>query len=77
MEIKHIIQIHYNGWTGEEGCGFKYPVSYCKNKIDLEEHKITKTKSKIEFIDPECIENNEVCVWFKPFVYWRRNCEGT
>ena len=46
----------YNGWTGEEGCGFKYPVSYCKNKIDLEEHKITKTKSKIEFIDPECIE---------------------
>lgn len=46
----------YNGWTGEEGCGFKYPVSYCKNKIDLEEHKITKTKSKIEFIAPECIE---------------------
>ena len=46
----------YNGWTGEEGCGFKYPVSYCKNKIDLEEHKITKTKSKIEFIQPECVE---------------------
>ena len=19
----------YNGWTGEEGCGFKYPVKYC------------------------------------------------
>ena len=52
----------YNGWTGEEGCGFKYPVSYCKNKIDLEEHKITKTKSKIEFIDPECIETmNALC----------------
>lgn len=33
----------YNGWTGEEGCRFKYPVSYCKNKIDLEEHKITMT----------------------------------
>ena len=46
----------YNGWTGEEGCGFKYPVSYCKNKMDLEEHKITKIKSKIEFIEPECIE---------------------
>lgn len=23
----------YNGWTGEEGCGFKYPVKYCKNKM--------------------------------------------
>ena len=46
----------YNGWTGEEGCGFKYPVSYCKNKMDLEEHKITKVKSRIEFIEPECIE---------------------
>lgn len=46
----------YNGWTGEEGCGFKYPVSYCKNKRDLEEHKSTKTKSRIEFVEPECIE---------------------
>ena len=25
----------YNGWTGEEGCGFKYPVKYCKNKNAL------------------------------------------
>ncbi len=23
----------YNGWTGEEGRGFKYPVNYCKSKV--------------------------------------------
>ena len=45
----------YNGWTGEEGCGFKYPVNYCKNKEDMENHKLTKTKSLIDSIDPECI----------------------
>lgn len=45
----------YNGWTGEEGCGFKYPVSYCKNKADLKVHTLTKTKSCIKHIDPECI----------------------
>ena len=28
----------YNGWTGEEGCGFKYPVNYCRNTEDLEAH---------------------------------------
>lgn len=45
----------YNGWTGEEGCGFKYPVNYCISKSDLEEHKQTKTRSKINAIEPECI----------------------
>lgn len=45
----------YNGWTGEEGCGFRYTVNYCKNKEDLEERHLTKTKSYIEHIEPECI----------------------
>ena len=45
----------YNGWTGEEGCSFKYPVNYCRNKDDLAEHRLTKTKSPIYGIDPECI----------------------
>lgn len=55
----------YNGWTGGEECGVKYPVSYCKNKMDLEEHKITKTKSRIEFIDPECIETMKYDILIK------------
>lgn len=45
----------YNGWTGEEGCGFKYPVNYCKSKADLEAHQLTKTKSRIDHLDPECV----------------------
>ncbi len=45
----------YNGWTGEEGCGFKYPVNYCRNKKDLDAHKLTKTKFPIQYIAPECI----------------------
>lgn len=45
----------YNGWTCEEGCSFRYPVNYCKNKEDLEEEILSKTKYKIDNIDPECI----------------------
>lgn len=45
----------YNGWTEEEGCSFKYPVNYCKSKVDFEEHRITKTKSQIKSIAPECV----------------------
>lgn len=45
----------YNGWTGEEGRGFKYPVNYCKSKADLEAHQLTKTKSRIDHLDPECV----------------------
>lgn len=46
----------YNGWTGEEGCAFKYPVTYCRNKSDYEKRDLTKTKSHINFIEPECIK---------------------
>lgn len=46
----------YNGWTGEEGCGYKYPVSYCKTKSDFNNHIATKTKDEIIYIDPECVE---------------------
>lgn len=45
----------YNGWTGEEGCGFRYPVKYCQNKEDLQNHILSKTRYKIAHIDPECI----------------------
>ena len=45
----------YNGWTGEEGCGFRYPVNYCKSKENLEAHTLTKTRSQINYIDPACI----------------------
>lgn len=45
----------YNGWTCEEGCSFRYPVNYCKNKEDLEEEILSKTKYKIDNIDPKCI----------------------
>lgn len=34
----------YNGWTGEEGCGFKYPVNYCKN---YEDYIIKQTYSRV------------------------------
>ena len=46
----------YNGWTGEEGCSFKYPINYCENKKALKEEKLTKIKSKIPYIEPECIK---------------------
>lgn len=45
----------YNGWTGEEGCGFKYPVNYCKTKKDLNDHVLSKTKYRIDKINPDCI----------------------
>ena len=45
----------YNGWTGEEGCSFRYPLNYCKTKEDLEAHRLTKTKYGIDEIDPECV----------------------
>lgn len=46
----------YNGWTGEEGCSFKYPVNYCVDETALENRKLTKTKSRIQYIDTECIK---------------------
>lgn len=45
----------YNGWTGEEGCSFKYPVNYCVDETALENRTISKTKSRIQYIDVECI----------------------
>ena len=45
----------YNGYTDEEGCEYKYPVQYCKNVKELNEEQWTKTKSKIDNIQPECI----------------------
>lgn len=61
-ELEHIIgnQTYnpnsYNGWTGEEGCSYKYPVSFCKNKEALENRELVKTKSKIKYIDAECVK---------------------
>ena len=46
----------YNGWTGEEGCGYKYPVNYCVSKEALENERLSKTKHRIDYIDPECID---------------------
>lgn len=45
----------YNGWTGEEGCEYKYPVNYCKTPDDLQEKRLTKTKTRINYIDAECV----------------------
>ena len=45
----------YNGWTGEEGCEYKYPISYCKNQKALEEGQLSKTRGKISYIDPKCV----------------------
>ena len=44
----------YNGWTGEEGQEFKYPVNYCASKKDLRDRVSTKAK-RIKSIPPECI----------------------
>lgn len=44
----------YNGWTGEEGQEFKYPVNYCASKKDLKDRILSKTK-RIESLPPECI----------------------
>lgn len=46
----------YNGWTGEEGCAYTFPVSYCKNEDDYKNKKITKTQLGIDYIEPECIK---------------------
>lgn len=46
----------YNGWTGEEGHSYRYPVHYCKTKKDLEEHKISKDRNQINYIEPYCIQ---------------------
>lgn len=41
----------YNGYTGDEGCTFRYPVSYTnKNKIDR------RTKNKIADADAESVK---------------------
>ena len=45
----------YNGWTGEEGCSYKYPVSYCRSKTEFGERKIIKERY-IYDIEPECIK---------------------
>ena len=44
----------YNGWTGDEGCRFAYPVRCCGCKEDLEAHKLHKCY-KIDHLEPECI----------------------
>lgn len=46
----------YNGWTGEEGCAYTFPASYCKNEDDYKNKKITKTQLGIDYIEPECIK---------------------
>lgn len=46
----------YNGWTGEEGCEYKFPVSFCKNKDDLAARRLTKSKDRIVHLDPECVD---------------------
>lgn len=60
-DIEHIIgnktynPNSYNGWTCEEGCSFRYPVNYCKDKKALEEESLIRTKYIIEDIEPECV----------------------
>lgn len=46
----------YNGWTGEEGCAFRYPVYYCQSNEELDQRKLEKTKDRAYIVDPECIE---------------------
>ena len=43
----------HNGWTDEDGCDFRYPVSYCERKKGVEK----KTKLTVEYIDPDCISS--------------------
>ena len=45
----------YNGWTGEEGCEYKYPISYCENKKALKEERLTKGYT-ISDITPDCVK---------------------
>lgn len=62
MELEYEVGKHcynrnsYNGWTGEEGLSYRYPVHYCKTKKDLEEHKLSKTRNQITNIEPYCIQ---------------------
>ena len=44
----------YNGWTGEEGQEYKYPVYFCASEKDLEKRIQSKTRY-IDNIAPECI----------------------
>ncbi len=46
----------YNGWTGESGCGYRYPIYYCKNKEDFENRELTKDYIIIRELDPEYIQ---------------------
>ena len=45
----------YNGWTGESGCGFRYPVHYCRDHKAKEKGEYSRTKALIRGLDPECI----------------------
>lgn len=46
----------YNGWTCEEGCEFRYPVTYCVDKTAVEEQRSEKTNGIICDISPDCID---------------------
>lgn len=46
----------YNGWTCEEGCEFRYPVNYCRNRKDVEDQYLTRTKGIIQNISSDCID---------------------
>lgn len=44
----------YNGYTGEEGCSFRYPV-YTASKNEKGEYEETRCKLKLDNIKPENI----------------------
>ena len=41
----------YNGWTKSYGCGYRYPVNYCRNEEDFENRKLTPISCKIVDLD--------------------------
>ena len=43
----------YNGWTGEEGCSYRYPVKYRNSNDEMYLHS---TRYKIDEIDTVMIE---------------------
>lgn len=45
----------YNGWTGEEGCNYRYPLQYCENKNKLKKREASTTRRKVEAIDKDCV----------------------
>ena len=47
---------HKGCWTGESGCGYRYPIYYCKNKEDFENRELTKDYIIIRELDPEYIQ---------------------